>query len=305
MNLFKISVSLLLISNIPAYSADLATLKSPVTAPPSYLWNGLYAGLNAGGTLANNSAVNSTTWNVYQPASNADLTLSALLSGSGSGPSGNAGFIGGGQIGYSSQMSFRGINLVTGGEADIQGIAASGGNGSRWIASNTDNFGNPVSLLSNQKVNTSLSYLGTVRTRFGWLPTPALLVYGTGGLAYGGVNATVENAQLWTTTGGAQAGQNSVMFGNSPYSSTQVGWSAGGGVEWMVFPNVSAKAEYLYYDLGNVSGSIVNNYYGTNLFAGNNGIQNITDYSGRISGNIIRAGVNYHFNITSMPVASK
>jgi hypothetical protein len=30
-------------------------------------------------------------------------------------------------------------------------------------------------------------------------------------------------------------------------SNTKVGWTAGGGVEWMFLPNWSAKVEYLYY----------------------------------------------------------
>ena len=37
----------------------------------------------------------------------------------------------------------------------------------------------------------SLDYLGTVRGRLGYLFTPTLLVYATGGLAYGGVNSSV------------------------------------------------------------------------------------------------------------------
>jgi outer membrane immunogenic protein len=134
---------------------------------------------------------------------------------------------------------------------------------------------------------------------------PTLLVYGTGGLAYGGVNANVQNTQFWITTGGANAGSNSVITGNSPYSSTQVGWAAGGGLEWMFMQNWSAKAEYLYYDLGNAAGTAVNSYIGTGGFSGNNGLQSVTNYTGRVSGNIVRAGVNYHFNFASTPVVAK
>ena len=31
-----------------------------------------------------------------------------------------------------------------------------------------------------------------------------------------------------------------------------VGWSAGGGIEWMFAPGWSAKAEYAYFDFGKV-----------------------------------------------------
>ena len=302
----SLAALLLALSFSPAIAADIPTKKEPVVvpvaAPP---WTGGYVGINAGGVFGNNSSVNATSWNTYLPASNANLALAALLSGNGTGKSGNAGFIGGGQIGYNWQAGYRGYGFVSGIEADIQGFAGSGSNASRWTAANTDNFGNPVTLLSNQSGSANLSYIGTVRGRVGWLAMPSLLVYGTGGLAYGGVNARIQNTQFWTTTGGVQLGANSVMSGTGSYSATQVGWAAGGGLEWMFMPNWSAKAEYLYYDLGRVSGNVVNNYYGTGTFAGSNGIQNITNYTARASGNIIRAGVNYHLNFATAPVIAK
>lgn len=287
-----------------AIAADLPSQKASPAVASAPLWNGFYVGLNAGGTFGNNSAVNATTWNTNGP-SNAAVMVSALLTGSGSGTSGNAGFIGGGQIGYNWQARYGSYNFVTGVEVDIQGIADSSGNANRWSAANTDYLGQPVSLLSNQKGNANLSYIGTVRGRLGLILMPTLLVYGTGGLAYGGVNTNVQNTQFWITTGGPNAGSNSVITGNSPYSSTQVGWIAGGGLEWMFLSNWSVKAEYLYYDLGKVAGTAVNNYYGLGSFSGNNGMQSVTNYTGRVSGNIIRAGVNYHFNFTSAPVVAK
>ena len=70
-------------------------------------------------------------------------------------------------------------------------------------------------------------------------------------------------------------------------------------------PNWSAKAEYLYYDLGNATGNIVNGAYGVNNAAGYNAIESVTNHSRRINGNIVRAGVNYHFNFASAPVVAK
>lgn len=60
------------------------------------------------------------------PRSNIDYSSATLLSGSAS-TSSAAGFIGGGQIGYDWQVSFKEIGFVIGVEADIQGIAASRG----------------------------------------------------------------------------------------------------------------------------------------------------------------------------------
>ena len=65
-------------------------------------------------------------------------------------------------------------------------------------------------------------------------------------------------------------------------------------------PNWSAKVEYLYYDLGSVAASLSpagavivvpqDPRYGQNWWL--NGGQAST----RFNGNIVRAGVNYHFN---------
>ena len=53
-----------------------------------------------------------------------------------------------------------------------------------------------------------LDYFGTLRGRYGYLFTPTLPVYGTGGFAYGGT-------------------------GTSSLTTTPVGWAAGGGLECM------------------------------------------------------------------------
>jgi outer membrane immunogenic protein len=84
-----------------------------------------------------------------------------------------------------------------------------------------------------------------------------------------------------------------------------VGWSAGGGLEWMAMSNWSLKVEYLYYDQGNMSGSLANMAYGQNRATGTNALESITNYSKRINGNLVRAGVNYHFNLVTAPVVAK
>ena len=87
--------------------------------------------------------------------------------------------------------------------------------------------------------NANLSWFGTVRGRVGYLITPTLLIYGTGGFAYGQVDA-------WGL------------------ASTNTGWTAGGGVEWMFAPHWSAKVEYLYVDLSG-SNSLNNSGYNFRL----------------------------------------
>ena len=95
-----------------------------------------------------------------------------------------------------------------------------------------------------------VNWYGTVRGRLGFLFTPTLLVYGTGGLAYGGVNTTVNHNTLMVSFPLTSQG---LAPGSASFSDTRVGWTAGGGLEWMFMPNWSAKVEYLYTDLGTTS----------------------------------------------------
>jgi outer membrane immunogenic protein len=98
-----------------------------------------------------------------------------------------------------------------------------------------------------------MNFLGTVRGRLGYLAMPNLLVYGTGGLAYGNVTYSVDLAQYGYSSAGATT---QAAFANANNSAVQVGWTAGGGAEWMFMQNWSAKVEYLYYDLGSRLDSI-------------------------------------------------
>ena len=83
-----------------------------------------------------------------------------------------------------------------------------------------------------------------MRARAGYLVTPTLLTYVTGGFAYG---QTHVGASLFSVD---TAGVFPPGSGATSYGSVHGGWTAGAGVEWMFWPQWSAKLEYLYYDLG-------------------------------------------------------
>ena len=102
----------------------------------------------------------------------------------------------------------------------------------------------PTTPLTVTQVQTGLVNFGTVRARAGYLVTPTLLAYVTGGLAYGQTNV---NAAMFSVD---TAGVVPPETGGTSYGSVHAGWTAGAGVEWMFLPNWSAKLEYLYYDLG-------------------------------------------------------
>ncbi len=287
-----------------ALAADLPSRKAPPVLPPPPppppMWTGFYVGLNAGGTFANS---NQQTIGVGPVAlgnafggplfTNDVAAFATVASASGFNSGNNAGFIGGGQVGYNWQFY---NSLVAGVEADIQGIA--GNRGSRTLLTAVPGGFNNDIWTGITSVRGSLDYLGTVRGRLGWLFTPTLLLYGTGGLAYGGI--TLNTATSVYNSGNFFAlNQFQPSFGGVNFSNTQVGWTAGGGLEWMFWPNWSAKVEYLYYDLGSVNQGfampVVWNFNPAN--------PNLTDSSlfagqvrARINGNVVRAGLNYHFN---------
>lgn len=313
MRKIALSFVMLALAGGSSLAADLASRKAEPLPPlpalpssPAPMWSGFYVGLNAGGTWSNNNTINSGTVIAYQGAGSADAYTAALLSGPRASSS-SSGFIGGGQIGYNWQAPLMDGAVVLGAEADIQGVAGSGSYQNRWNVNNNAglsyNNSVPYGIATNVRGSGNLGWFGTVRGRLGYLVMPNLLVYGAGGLAYGGYSANMQLSQNWMDISGA--GLNFLNFGASNYSNTMVGYAVGGGAEWMFMTNWSAKVEYLYYDLGGATGLLVNNAYGVNNAAGVNAVESITRYSKRVSGNIVRAGVNYHFNWDTAPVIAK
>jgi outer membrane immunogenic protein len=140
-----------------------------------------------------------------------------------------SGVVGGLQAGYNWQSG----PWVFGVEGDIQATGAED-TFAPW------KFANP--------------WFGTVRGRVGYALNNVLL-YATGGLAFGELTATT--------------------FGMSE-SQTNAGWTAGVGAEMGFAPNWSAKVEYLFVDLAD------SNFV-------------ITGASNGFRFGLVRAGVNYHF----------
>jgi outer membrane immunogenic protein len=141
--------------------------------------------------------------------------------------------------------------------------------------------------------------LGTVRGRVGYLATPTMLLYATGGLAYGeaDLNATYFSPLL-----------SPVLYQGGSWLGTtdlRTGWTAGAGVEWMFLPKWSVKAEYLYYDLGTANTANFGPVFYTS--SAKTGSQFSTaGYSAPFNGNVVRLGVNYHFNgAGAVPIVAK
>jgi outer membrane immunogenic protein len=248
-----------------ALAADLPA-KAPVytKAPvmPVYDWTGFYIGGNIGyswGRSSDTTDITNAAGTVLFSSSDAtDLN----------------GVVGGGQIGYNWQMQ----TWVFGFEADIQATDEKGTH--NYLCPTTcipAGFGIrpipavPISEALNQKID----WFGTVRGRIGFLATPQVLLYATGGLAYGEVASNAIGAVV--------NGVSTVLPG---ISSTNFGWTVGAGIEGMIAPNWTARLEYLYVDLGTVSGAFTAPIAGTTL---------TSNFSSRITDNILRVGINYKF----------
>jgi outer membrane immunogenic protein len=204
-------------------AADLGA-RSYDKAPPTN-WSGLYIGGNVGYGWGNNS----TDFEFFPTPVEFGVNNTTLDNKSN-------GLLGGAQIGYNWQMGA----IVTGLEADIQG---SGIKGSRRSSNTEFSVFVPGQFLSTEQ---ELSWLSTVRGRLGATVTPDLLLYATGGLAYGHVDASADTFF------------NSTNHYPASVSQTKAGWTVGGGAEWAFARNWSAKVEYLHVDLGSVSATALN-----------------------------------------------
>jgi outer membrane immunogenic protein len=291
--------------NLNPSNADffaLSTYKQPTEAQLSSersLWTAFYAGLNAGYGFGTASNADNRGWANSNALGNDTPVITIAMATANSGPGRNinqGGFIGGGQVGYNYQLK---NSFVAGLEADMQG-AGLRGTGS---ANGFGPLGNNESFNNNISIQAGIDWMGTARGRLGYLVTPNTLIYGTGGLAYGG-------AFLNTSSAGIIGQSNDEVFSYAQISTNNsiqkllVGWTAGAGAEWMVSQNWSIKGEALYYDIGSLS---VQNtqYYGDPLYAGNAPDSGYTTQA-YYQGIIARAGVNYHFNFTNLaPVVAK
>jgi len=267
-----------------ASAADLAArpyTKAPVIVEPGYNWSGFYIGGNVGyswgrertdGTLAGTQSVS-----VFRTGPPPFLlpgfpVTTALATQSLIGRADMNGVIGGGQIGYNWQAS----KWLFGLEADFQG------SDERATADVCTIAGCPLgsSVLT---ANYKLDWFGTARGRVGFLATDRVLLYATGGLAYGHVAANAPLVPL-------------------SWGSTRAGWTVGAGAEAAIDRNWSVKVEYLYMDLGNIGSSGATSTTSTNaLNTPSQGFNTVTTttltsaFTTRFTDNIVRVGVNYRW----------
>ena len=147
------------------------------------------------------------------------------------------------------------------------------------------------SYTSSVSVTKNLDYLGTVRGRLGFLLTPTFLVYGAGGFAYGGASFNTS-----FIANESQATPYPTVSAQSNSGQTRTGWTAGGGLEWTLKSNLSAKIEYLYYDLGTLDNSLVLTQMQILIPPPAIYAQANVNSSTRFAQSAVRMSLNYHFS---------
>jgi outer membrane immunogenic protein len=275
----------------PVLAADRPVYKAPAPVAVCF-WCGWYVGGNVGGSWARNTDVTTVGAPVQSAGTGvtgfaSEAALAAALATSNVGGK-QSGFIGGGQIGYNVQLA---PAFVAGFEADIQGLSHGNSGSAVTVTSGVPGFPSEV-LTSTTAVSKYVDYLGTVRARFGVLVSPSTLIYGTGGLAYGGVHAATTITQTDT---GILPGPVAVAYGSTgAVNTTRAGWTAGVGAEMRLWDRWTGKLEYLYYDLGSVSYALPNLVANVPTFAAPTWTASAAS-STRFAGNILRVGLNYKF----------
>lgn len=245
------AAALVAITSGSAWAADLGPryAKAPMLAQ-AFSWTGLYVGGHAGGGWSDTTA---TVTQTNFPGLDA-----ASLGSSGSG------VVGGGQIGYNWQFA---PNWVLGIEGDISGTGIRNS-----VTAPVTIGGVPIAPAGfNHEADRSIDWMASIRGRFGYA-ADRWLVYVTGGGAWADANYRTN------LTGFA-------AFNPANFSKTLSGWTAGGGVEYALANNWTARVEYLYYDFGNDTVVNVSPLVPS--------IANNTTWDNKI--HVVRAGVNYKF----------
>ncbi|MFO1108730.1 MAG: outer membrane beta-barrel protein [Bradyrhizobium sp.] len=215
-----------------ASAADLPKAYTKAPPPPVVQsWTGFYIGGHVGGGVTDGDLRADYLSLIPPVVFGVNPTLAH---------SSASGFLGGVQGGYNWQFA---PSWVAGIEGDFS-----------WTRMNSSftTFGTFTSGLPNTTQPTTwtrdLNWLASARARLGFLVTPSLLLYGTGGGAWGSLD---YSGSFVNTAPGSNNWLN-------PFSSTRSGYVVGAGAEWMFAPHWLVRGEYLFYHLGGTSQQATN-----------------------------------------------
>lgn len=167
-----------------------------------------------------------------------------------------------GQVGLYGGYNFQHGRSVWGIEADVSGKAG---------ADDTFVSSLPGYIGPSDQYRTKQRWGASVRGRVGFLTTPHLLVFGSGGLAI---------TELSLTNGVCPATCSSfALEGIDVLGRTRLGWTYGAGLEAAIAPQVHVKIEYQRADFGSLRSQ---------------GTQNINVATSRVTEQVVRVGLSFH-----------
>lgn len=178
---------------------------------------------------------------------------------------GGDGVIGGGHVGYNLQFT----QFVVGLEGNVD--ASSISKRVTLTPAGADVY--PLTLYTQAYVQGSIrARVGYSLTGIGW---DRVLIYAAGGAAFAGTTANLKIGYPFGTVDSA--------------SSTRVGWTVGGGLEYAITNNWSIRAEYRYSDFGHTT-FFPNGFFDRGIFIN----KHFTE-------NQVQAGFSYKFDTLASP----
>jgi outer membrane immunogenic protein len=249
----------------PALAADLP-LKAPPPAVAAWNWSGFYIGGHGG-----------YGWGQNRSTSVDDPFFSGKFPGFNVPGFDPKGFLGGVHAGANWQSGA----IVGGIEGDLSFTDIKG---SSFAAPTPTSFGGGAISTGTAANSGTFDLLGSGRARLGYLVSPNVLLYGTGGLAW---SHFVQNTDFRAVSLDPLFPPSFGIFSSTSTSTWRFGWVAGLGAETRLFDtNWLARLEYLHYDFGN-SGSA-----SFPIFGAPNSVRS----SGDLTLDVVRAGLSYKFD---------
>lgn len=218
-----------------AFAADLGHAPPPAPLPPPapiFTWAGFYVGADIGGIWTTDKVTETSTF-TPPTTGHASVDGSGVIGGLHAGYNWQAG-----SWVYGLEGDFQATSLKTTSTCDIQDAGV--GNSSPGAC-----FPQVYSpYWSGYDFGTELPWQGSVRARAGYAFGNALL-YATGGVAFADIKTFYDTIPPASPTAGSQS-----------FEQTRAGFTVGGGLEYALDANWSARVEYRYSDFGTLSNAI-------------------------------------------------
>lgn len=247
-----------------ALAADLPRKAQPAPiVMQNYNWTGWYVGVSAG--FARNDEDQAISG--LNPASGLAISSGIVSPALSTRPDG---WLFGAQIGHNWQLGRMVVGLeLTAHWADVDGSDSRVFNPGVFL---------PFPLSVTTAGTAHLDWYATAQARIGYLLTDTVLIYGKGGLAYG------DRGHTTTITLAGPGPFNGTASGSA--SDTELGWTAGAGLEVALPGNWRAFVDYSYLDLGTSTATFTGTVLGVAF-----PFQSVQDHTYHI----VKGGLNYAF----------